>query len=884
MVLILWILTHLLTVNKLDMKAIITLLLTVFGLASLAQGPIASNACNQAQNICNSLPVPFQLTTGASPNPVVPVSGSFSNPNTNPSGVNSGCLFSGELNPNWFVLNITSTGPLEFAIGAAGGTGFFDWELWPYDLVTGCSDIQNNLVAPAACNWNASSAGFTGMSAGGPPAGGVAGNFQPSIPVVAGTAYILMFSNYSSATGVVNLTFPPSGATVGCSGGTPDQTICSGDTATVDLTLSSGWVNASANWLVTNNVSDPTGITGVIVNPTVTTDYQVEIWDQGVVADTIEFTITVVDEPTPYAGVDQALCLGIPVNLNGISSDPVNTQLWTFSTAGILPVPTVNVVPNWSDPNAIVTVDQLGLYEFYFREGNATCGNYYDTMIVTVEDLSIAASFIAPSCEALFDGEIHVTSLDANEYSFDGGVTWQVDSFAVGFNAGTYNICAKSPLGCQKCIDIDVIDPPPVVISVSNDTLICQNGTAYLSASAIGGTSYLFHWGQTINTAANQTENPLVATTYTVYAENQNGCVSLSDSIFVSVRDSLTGTITDWDTVCPTYSTDILATVNGGLGSPYDFVWSSGDTYNGIANHTISVDPIVTTDYTVTITDGCESTPLILTTNIRVSPLPIPQYSILNPDQCEPAVFTIMNTTDPTMSQYNYWLVNGNQQFINQDTIVTDILMAGLYDIQMIIASFEGCVDSLTFSDVLNVRPKPVADFKHSPNPVTMFNTTVSFQNNSFFGHTYQWYFEDGIPLQSNQEDVQVSFPDGIAGSYGVTLITTSQLGCVDTMEYDLIVFPEVIIYAPNTFTPDGDEFNQSWLIHMEGVDPYDFELLIFNRWGEVIWESHDITIPWDGMHKGKPVEQGMYNWVVRAKDILNDGRYIYNGHVTIIR
>ena len=94
------------------------------GLASIAQGPIASNACDQAQNICNSLPVPFQLTTGASPNPVVPTAGSISNPNTNPAGVNTGCLFSGELNPNWFVLNVTSTGPLEFAIGASGGSGF----------------------------------------------------------------------------------------------------------------------------------------------------------------------------------------------------------------------------------------------------------------------------------------------------------------------------------------------------------------------------------------------------------------------------------------------------------------------------------------------------------------------------------------------------------------------------------------------------------------------------------------------------------------------------------------------------------------------------------------------------------------------------------------
>ena len=73
-------------------------------------------------------------------------SGSISNPGSNPAGVNSGCLFAGELNPNWFVLNVTSNGPLEFQIGASGGSGYFDWELWPYNPATGCNDIANNFT------------------------------------------------------------------------------------------------------------------------------------------------------------------------------------------------------------------------------------------------------------------------------------------------------------------------------------------------------------------------------------------------------------------------------------------------------------------------------------------------------------------------------------------------------------------------------------------------------------------------------------------------------------------------------------------------------------------------------------------------------------------
>jgi gliding motility-associated-like protein len=865
------------------MKIILSSVFALFSIGVFGQG-IVSNACDQAQNICNSVPVPFPLSTGVSPNPTVPPAGSFSNPSSNPAGVNSGCLLAGELNPNWFVLNVTSTGQLEFDIGSAGGSGYFDWELWPYDPVTGCSDIANNLVSPAACNWNASAQGFTGMSSGGPPPGGIAGNFQPSIPVVAGEAYILMFSNYSYQTGNVSLTFPPSGASIGCSGGTPDQTICLGDAATVDIAISPGWVAATANWLVTNNVSNTTGLVGVLVDPIVTTNYAVEIWDQGVAVDTVMFTVTVEVPPTPNAGQDQTVCLGSPIQLDGTQSDPANTLLWQTDASAVVPAPIVNYVPSFMVEDPLVSVNQVGTYLFIIREGNAICGNIYDTVEIVVDDLSIIASSVAPSCIGFADGQVHITSADAVVYSYDGGINWVADSFNVVMPAGNYTVCGRSALGCEKCVTVNVIDPPAVIASINNDSTICQNGTGFLNADATGGTSYFYHWDHTADLNDIQLVNPINSGTYTVYAENQNGCVSTPVSIDITVLPPLTGSITGWDTVCPTYSTDITADVMGGLGTPYDFVWSSGPIQNGPDFHTITVEPGVTTSYTVTITDQCESTPLVMTTNIRVAPLPVPAYTVLDPEQCEPAVFHIVNSTDPTMSQYNYWLVNGSDQYINQDTIETSELYAGLYDIQMIITSFEGCVDSLTFDDALEVKPKPVADFRHSPNPVLMFNTDVLFTNYSWNGDTYQWSFEDGYPSTSTQTNVQVQFPDGQTGVYDIQLITTSELGCVDTMQYELVVFPEVLIYAPNTFTPDGDEFNQGWQVFMEGIDVYDFELLIFNRWGQTIWESNDISVPWDGTFNGKIVQEGTYQWVIRATDLLNDNKYVYNGHVNLLK
>ena len=80
------------------------------------------------------------------------------------------------------------------------------------------------------------------------------------------------------------------------------------------------------------------------------------------------------------------------------------------------------------------------------------------------------------------------------------------------------------------------------------------------------------------------------------------------------------------------------------------------------------------------------------------------------------------------------------------------------------------------------------------------------------------------------------------------------------------------------------DEFNQSWGIYIEGIDVYDFELLLYNRWGQIIWECHDPTEKWDGTYGGKYVENGTYTWIIRTKDLVNDAKYVYNGHVNVLR
>ena len=106
----------------------------------------------------------------------------------------------------------------------------------------------------------------------------------------------------------------------------------------------------------------------------------------------------------------------------------------------------------------------------------------------------------------------------------------------------------------------------------------------------------------------------------------------------------------------------------------------------------------------------------------------------------------------------------------------------------------------------------------------------------------------------------------------------------MDTTTLILNVVEDILFFAPNSFTPDGDAFNQIWLPSIMGIDIYDFELLIYNRWGELIWENHDPSIGWDGTYNGKLVETGTYTWVAQVKSPYNDNKISYNGFINVLR
>ncbi len=872
-----------------------TLLYTILAFCSVGvwaqQLPVN---CNLAVPGCSTPQFPV---VGTQPSYNTPDfgTGTISNPSTNPQGVNSGCLLSGETVSTFITINVVTSGTLQWSLiglnasGTPSGSGCFDWIMWPDNPASstdGCAGINGNTLAPVACNWNGMCNGNTGMStpANYPP-GASSTSYQPPLTVTAGQSYILCLSNFSFTNQNVNLNFFGS-AQVVCGVSAADQTICLGNSASVTI-ATPGYTSPSFNWLVTTGVANPTAGT-TTVTPTVTTTYQVEVTQPAMgstpaLRDTATFTITVANPPAPNAGPDQTVCLGQVIHLSGSVGSSSNTANWqAIVPPGMTPPATASFSPNFSSMTPNVTVNQPGVYKFVLRETSTICGIIRDTVVVTVSQLQIATTTTDPVCNGSSDGTITITSAGASEYSFDNGVTWQTSNTHGGYPAGTYNVCARNTLGCQKCATVTLTNPPAIVLSVSNDTLICQNGTATIWASATGGATYSYHWAHSPSLLAVTQVNPTVNTYYPVQAESDLGCWSNLDSIYVMLNPVLSAVMSADAFTCPGYEDSLTVTASGGIGAPYTITWNTGQTDTGTQS-TLNDSPTATTTYTVTINDACETTPVTVSGIIHVYALPVPQIAVDANPKCEPAIFTLYNP-DSANTVSSIWRISNGDEFLDVDSLVTSSMMHGNYNVQLIVTSPDGCVDSTTFVDYLTVMQTPVADFKWSPDPITMFNTQVLFTEYSLYANTYEWSFPGATPNNSTNDDQSVLYPDGQTGTYYVTLIAKSYLGCADTITKEVVILPEVIIYAPNTFTPDGDEFNQTWRVYLEGVDEFDFELQIFNRWGEIIWESHDINAAWDGTYNGQPVPQGAYTWIIRTRELISDKKYVWNGLINLIK
>ena len=135
--------------------------------------------------------------------------------------------------------------------------------------------------------------------------------------------------------------------------------------------------------------------------------------------------------------------------------------------------------------------------------------------------------------------------------------------------------------------------------------------------------------------------------------------------------------------------------------------------------------------------------------------------------------------------------------------------------------------------------------------------------------------------LVHNYDDFQFIFQD--SGTREVTLIATNEFSCSDTTSKIISVFPDLVYYIPNGFTPNSDGLNDVFnVIGLGYADMYSLKL--YNRWGELLFESNKISEGWDGRFMGDIVQNGVYIYLVTFRDIGSKKRIFEEGNVTLIR
>ncbi|MEX1001282.1 MAG: gliding motility-associated C-terminal domain-containing protein, partial [Crocinitomicaceae bacterium] len=159
--------------------------------------------------------------------------------------------------------------------------------------------------------------------------------------------------------------------------------------------------------------------------------------------------------------------------------------------------------------------------------------------------------------------------------------------------------------------------------------------------------------------------------------------------------------------------------------------------------------------------------------------------------------------------------------------------------------------------------------------------------NTSIDAVTYEWDFGDNTPGSTEFEPTHF-FPDWVDGeaNFNVTLVAYNELGCPDTANHVITVEDILIFYVPNVFTPDGDNINNTFFpVFTAGFDYYDYHLMIFNRWGEVVFESYNSDVGWDGTYgDGGLVQDGVYIWQIKFGETGTDKKRTVRGHVTVLK
>jgi len=315
-----------------------------------------------------------------------------------------------------------------------------------------------------------------------------------------------------------------------------------------------------------------------------------------------------------------------------------------------------------------------------------------------------------------------------------------------------------------------------------------------------------------------------------------------------------------------------------------DYTWNFGDGLISYLNNPTHQFPSVGTfnvqlNATNPLT-GCTDS---IMHPIIISPSPDANFDYSDSVGCD--ILDVIYTASSYNPTWSYVWDFGNGESTQQvGSVGYQFDEEGCYDVSLTVTNNQGCSTSETYPNIACVYDSPTASFSADQITVSVIEPLVNFYNWSQNTTSFEWDFGDGtIGFAENPIH---TFP-GEAGDYNVVLTAYNQIGCIDTAALNIHIAQDLIFYVPNSFTPNDDEKNQVFLpILTAGYKKGTYSLSIYNRWGEIVFESRDPDLGWDGSYGPSSIncQIGTYTWVIELEMLQSQEIKKFVGHVNLIR
>ncbi len=453
------------------------------------------------------------------------------------------------------------------------------------------------------------------------------------------------------------------------------------------------------------------------------------------------------------------------------------------------------------------------------------------------------------------------TPTTAGAYSQTNGSTnCNLVALKVAFNLGAVQAQAKANPDTTVCVG------QPVQFGNGS-----ANAVTYSWTFGDGGTSNQFQPTHVYNTPG----------TYKVLmvAYNPDACI-VRDSVELTIIVDTNNIESLFDLVvtdsCDPYKITLTnQSKYGKTPANATFQWDFGDGTNSTATspagHTYTVGGTYDVRLIMTDPSACNSPDTAIKT-VSFNSVNV-KAAFQTGDVCQgDTVFLSNNSTD---AQSYLWTLN--------DTITSNDITpryvfdsVGTYKVKLVATNPASCNKADSVEKTFNVNPAPVANFTHAP-IIPETNVPITFTNRSTGADLYNWNFGDNT---GSSEMNPVHFYKR-TGDYNVCLISSNKYGCSDTICRPVSADVLPLADIPTGFSPNGDGVND--VLYVRGAAIESVDLKIFNRWGELVFQTTDMAIGWDGSYKGKQQEMEAYAFVLNV--IFIDGSTLHKkGNVTLLR